>query len=200
MEKPSIRVLLPLLRAFFSSSDFYKAIKSYLSLEKDQCKNNNLPRRHATNGIFIRGLVDGKRYTDIHTSTLRVSDQYQKVLPRANINFRISRGDSRFSGNNIEPSQGKTPQSTNSLPGNTRKGESNSQGTNQTDWEVIIHGNSSPSSTAPLSSSSTLKDSEINLSQLFRGESGYFGGCKKRNVMMKTKFNSLQREIFNLFQ
>ena len=76
---------LPLLRAFSSSS---------LSLEETQCKNNNLPRRHATNGIFIRGLVDGKRYTDIHTSTLRVSDQYQKVLPRAKIDFRICRGDS----------------------------------------------------------------------------------------------------------
>ena len=130
VERPSIRVLLPLLRAFSSSSGFYKAIKSpYISFEKAQCKNNNLPRRHATNGIFIRGLVDGKRYTDIHTSTLRVSDQYQKVLPRANINFRISRGDSRFWGNDFELSQGKTPQSAESLPGNqeARKGESNSQ-------------------------------------------------------------------------
>ena len=121
---------LPLLRTFSSSSGFYKAIRSpYLSLEKTQCKNNNLPRRHATNGIFIRGLVDGKRYTDIHTSTLRFSDQYQKVLPRANIDFRISRGDSRFWGNDFEPSQGKTPQSTESLPGNPRKWESNSQET-----------------------------------------------------------------------
>ena len=76
VERPSIRVLLPLLRAFSSSSGFYNAIKSpYLSLEKTPCKNNNLPQRHATNGIFIRGLVDGKRYTDIHTSTLRFSDQ-----------------------------------------------------------------------------------------------------------------------------
>ena len=40
--------------------------------------------------------LDDMRYTDIHTSTLRFSDQYQKVLPRANIDFRISRGDSRF--------------------------------------------------------------------------------------------------------
>ena len=123
VERPSIRVLLPLLRAFSSSSGFYKAIKSpYLSLEKAQCKNNNLPRRHATNGIFIRGLVDGKRYTDIHTSTLRVSDQYQKVLHRANIDFRISRGDTRFWGNDFEPSQGKTSQGTESLPGILEKG------------------------------------------------------------------------------
>ena len=43
VERP-IRVLLPLLRAFPSSSRFYKAIKSsYLSLEKAQYKNNNLP-------------------------------------------------------------------------------------------------------------------------------------------------------------
>ena len=188
VEKPSIRVLLPLLRAFSSSSGFYKAIKSpYLSLEKAQCKNNNLPRRHVTNGIFIRGLVDGKRYTDIHTSTLRFSDQYQKVLPRANIDFRISRGDSRFWGNDFEPSQGKTPQSTESLPGNPKKWESNSQGPKQIDWEVIIHSNSSPSGTRPLSPSSTSADSEINLSQLFRGENGNFGGGKKRTVMVERK-------------
>ena len=200
VERPSIRVLFLLLRALSSSLGFYKAIKiPYLSLEKAQCKNNNLPLRHATNGIFIRGLVEGKRYTDIHTSTLRVSDQYQKVLPRANIDFRIYRGDSIFWGNNFGPSQGKTPQSTESLPGNPRKWESNSQGTKQTDWEVIIHSNSSPSSTPPLSSSSTSTDSEINLSQLFRGESGNFGGGKERTVMVERKFNSLQREIFNFF-
>ena len=199
VERPSIRVLLPLLRAFSSSSGFYKAIKSpYLSLEKAQCKNNNLPRRHATNGIFIRGLVDGKRYTDIHTSTLRVSDQYQKVLPRANIDFRIYRGDSIFWGNNFGSSQGKTPQSTESLPGNPRKWESNSQGTKQIDWEVIIHSNSSPSGTPPLSPSSTSANSEINLSQLFRGESGNFGGGKERIAMVERKINSLQQKIFNL--
>ena len=129
MERPSIRVLLPLLRAFSSYYGFYKAIKSsYPSLEKTQCKNNNLPQLHATNGIFIRGLADGKRYTDIRTSTIRFSDQHQKVLPRADINFRIYRGDTRFWGNDFEPSQGKTPQSIESLPGNSRKWESNSQG------------------------------------------------------------------------
>ena len=93
VERPSTRVFFPWLRAFFSSSGSYKAIKSpYFSLEKAQCKNNNLRQRHATNDIFIRGLVDGKRCTDIHTSTLRVSDQYQKFVTRANIGFRISRG------------------------------------------------------------------------------------------------------------
>ena len=84
------------------------------------------------------------RNTDIHTSTLRVFDQYEQVLPRANIDFRISPGDSRVWGNDLEPCQGKTPHSTISLPRNLRKGESNSQGTKQTDWKVIIHGNSSP--------------------------------------------------------
>ena len=37
-----------------------------LSPEKGQCKNN-IPRRHVLNGFFIKGLVAGKRYTDIHT-------------------------------------------------------------------------------------------------------------------------------------
>lgn len=159
MQRSSIRfLLLPSLRAFSSSSGRFKVLKSpYLSLEEAQCKNNNLPWPHAPNSIFMIGLVDGKRCTDTHTSTLRVSDQYQKVLPRAHINFIISRGDSKFYGNNFETSQGETPESTESLSGNTRKGESNGQGTKQTDWEVIIYSNSSSFSTAPLSSSSTSK-------------------------------------------
>ena len=123
VERPSIRVLLPLFWAFSSPFGFYKIIKGpYLSPKKAQCKNNNLPRRHATNGIISRGFVDGTRYTDIHASALRVSDQYEKVLPRVNIDFRISWGDSRFWGNDFELFQGETSQSTESLLGNPRKG------------------------------------------------------------------------------
>ena len=82
VERPSIRVLFLLLRALSSSLSFYKAIKiPYLSLEKAQCKNNNLPLRHATNGIFIRGLVEGKRYTDIHTQS-RQSETFVKNWER----------------------------------------------------------------------------------------------------------------------
>ena len=85
------------------------------------------------------------------------------------------------------------------MPGNPRKWESNSLGTKQIDREVIIHTNSSPSGTPPLSSSSTSADSEINLSKLFRRESGNFGGGKERTVMVERKFNSLQREILDFF-
>ena len=55
-----MRLLLPLLRDFSSSSGFSKAIKVPISLylRKAQCKINNLPRRHATNSIFIRGIVE----------------------------------------------------------------------------------------------------------------------------------------------
>ena len=186
---------LSFIQLLWFLQSYYKSLS--LSLEKAQCENNNLPPRHATNSIFIRGFVDDKRYTDIHTSGLRVSDQYQKVLPRPNIDFRISRGDNKFWGNDFDSFQGETSQSKESWPGNPRKGESNRQRTKQVDWEVIIHSNSSPSSSPPLSSISTSTDSEINLSQLFRGESGNLGGGKERTVMMEKKFNSLQREIFN---
>ena len=67
-----------------------------LSLEEAQCKHNNLPRQHAPSGIFTKGLVDGKRYIDIHSSILRVSDQYQKALSKTNIDFRTSGGGSTF--------------------------------------------------------------------------------------------------------
>ena len=78
--------------------------RPYLTLEKAQGKNNNLPQQHAPNGIFIRGLADGKRHNDIHTSTLKVSDEYQEVLTGANIDFIISQGDSKFRGNGFGPS------------------------------------------------------------------------------------------------
>ena len=51
-----------------------------------------------------------------------------------------------------------------------------------------MHSNSSSSSTPSLSSFST--DSDINLSQLFRGESEKFGGGKEKTVMVERKFNS----------
>ena len=81
-------------------------------------------------------LIDGKGYTDIHPSTLRLSDQYQEVLPRANIDFRNCRGDSWFCGNDFEPFQRENPKSTESMQGNTRKRESNRQETKQTDSQV----------------------------------------------------------------
>ena len=74
-----------------------------------------------------------------------------EVLPRANINFRISWGDSRFWGSDFEPSQGET------------------QGAKKTDSEVIIHSSSSfsnplsPFPSPPLFSSSTSTDLEINV-------------------------------------
>ena len=77
------------------------------------------------------------------------------------------------------------------------KGESNSQGTKQTNWEVIIHNNSSPSSTPPILSSSTSTNSEINFLQPLRGESGNFDGSKEGTVMVGRKFDSPQWEIFN---
>ena len=79
---------------------------------------------------------------------------------------------------------------------NPGKEENNRQGTKQTDSEVMIHSNTSSSSTSPLSSSSTSTDSKINLSQLFQGETNNFGG-EERTVMVERKFDSLQREMFN---
>ena len=89
------------LRLLWSLDNNFK--RPYLTLEKAQGKNNNLPQQHAPNGICIRGLADGKRYTDI-TSTLKVSDEYQEVLTGANIDFTISRGDSKFWENDFGPS------------------------------------------------------------------------------------------------
>ena len=52
------------------------------------------------------------------------------VLPRANIDFRIFRSDIRFWNEmTLSLLKEETPQSTEALPGNPRKGESNSQGT-----------------------------------------------------------------------
>ena len=177
-----------MLWAFSGCSGLYKVIKSpYFSLEKAQCKNDNLPWQHPPNGIFIRGLADNKRYTNIYTSKLRVSDQYQNILPAANIDFKISWDDSRFWGNDFELSQGvqkllkvqnyckKIPERDKVTVGELSKFIG----------EVFIHSNSSSSSTPPLLTSSKSTDSDINLSAIFWGErfwwwkgKNYYGGKK----------------------
>ena len=60
-----------------------------------------------------------------------------------------------------------------------------------------FHIRSSSSSIPPISAFSTLTDSEINLPQLFRGESDNFGGGKEILLWWKENFNSVQQEIFN---
>lgn len=55
-----------------------------------------------------------------------LSDQYQEVLPSSNMNFTISLGDSRFY--DIEPSNWESPESRESMQGNSRKIGSNRQG------------------------------------------------------------------------
>ena len=59
-----------------------------------------------------------------------------------------------------------------------------------------FHIRSSSSSIPPISAFSTLTDSEINLPQLFRGESDNFGGGKEILLWWKENFNSVQ-QIFN---
>ena len=90
MENTFIRILLPLLRVFFSSFDLYKVIKSlYFSFSIRFNVRIIFTSKKCPEGIFIRGLLDGKRYTYVHTLTLRVSVQYQKVLPRTNIDLEL---------------------------------------------------------------------------------------------------------------
>ena len=108
--------------ALFVFSMFLKVPLS-LPLEKAFWKNSNLFQQHALNGILIGGLNDGKWCSDIRISTLRVSDQYWKVLPWTSINFRISWDDNRFYGNGIESSQRESPLRTELIQGNARKRE-----------------------------------------------------------------------------
>lgn len=87
------------LRFSSASLVFTELLKIPISLDKAQYKHINIHIDLALNDIFfIQGLVDSKVYTNIHISTLSISDWYLEVLPRACIGFRISVCDSRFSG------------------------------------------------------------------------------------------------------
>ena len=135
--------------------------------------------------IFIRGLLDGKRYTYVNTLTLRFSDQYQKVLPRANIDLEflgliVDSGEIIFSLPNQKFLKVQ----------NDGKNVLEKEKATVTDWEVIIDSNSSSPSTSEISLSSTLTDSEIIFSKLSPGESVNFDGRKERTVMLDREGNS----------
>ena len=135
--------------------------------------------------IFIRGLLDGKRYTYVNTLTLRFSDQYQKFLPRANIDLEflgliVDSGEIIFSLPNQKFLKVQ----------NDGKNVLEKEKVTVTDWEVIIDSNSSSPSTSELSLSTTLTDSEIILSKLSPGESVNFDGSKERTVMLDREGSS----------
>ena len=195
MERPSIWVLLPLLWTFSSSSGFYKVIKSpylSLSLEKAHCRNNNLPRWHATNGIFIRRSVDGKRFIFQHLRFLiNIKESY--LEPTSTLEFL---GVIVDSGEMSLPKE-KLLKVQNHCQEILEKGKITVRKLSK----LIGRLSSTAIAVLPapllLSSSSTSPDWGINLSQPFRGESGNFGGGKERTVIGGKKLNSVQREILN---
>ena len=123
-----------------------------------------------------------------------IPDQYRKVLPSANIDFRICRGDSRFQGIEFEPFPGETLPSTESLVGNNGKGESNSQGTKQTNQEVIILSNSSSSSNHRHLPHQRIH--KLICVYLFDEKMAISVEARRRTFMVKRKFDPTQQEIF----
>lgn len=70
---------------------------------------------HVGKGISIKGLADGKEYTDIDPSTLWLSD------PQKNIKLTTFHCDSRFCENDIEHSDTESPKGTEPIKGNIIK-------------------------------------------------------------------------------
>ena len=87
----------------------------------------------------------------------------RNILWRANINFIISHSDSRLCGNDIDSFERGSPKNPKSTQGIPWKGEGNSQGTKQTDEEVIIHSNNRCCSSSRLGTT----DLETNFSKCF---------------------------------
>ena len=186
--RPYIRVLLHLQRTFSSSSGLYKVIKSPIYLLRKLSVRITI---HVDNMILMASsLEDLLMARDTLISILQCFWPISKVLPRANIYFRIVPGDARFWGNDFESSQGGTTQSTES--GNPRKGDGNNKENKQTDWEVSIHSNSSCSGTLPLCLSSILIcynsfDEKVTFSMEARKELLWWNKnltlCKKRSLI-----------------
>ena len=163
-----------------------------LSLEKAHCRNNNLPRWHATNDIFIRRSVDGKRFIFQHLRFLiNIKESY--LEPTSTLEFL---GVIVDSGEMSLPKE-KLLKVQNHCQEILEKGKITVRKLSK----LIGRLSSTAIAVLPapllLSSSSTSPDWGINLSQPFRGESGNFGGGKERTVIGGKKLNSVQREILN---
>ena len=198
VEGPPIRVLLPLFRTFIGSSYFYKAIKdSNLSLEKAQCQNYNLPRRHVINGNHSGRSFDSKGHTDIPVTTLRVLDQHQKVSSGTDIDFRISGCDSRFHKYDIEPSQGKSCKNKGPMHRNAEQKQGHNKRIKQADRQTFIHCDSSPPSPPSVSATPKSTNSGTNSAKEFRGGGRDLKDSKGGTAVVEGKFVSLQREVSN---
>ena len=80
---------------------------------------------------------------------------------------------------------------------NPRKWESNSQGTKQTDWDVIIHSNSSPSDTLHYRHLQHQQIQKLICHNSFEEKVEIPVEARKELLWWKEDLNSLQREIFN---
>ena len=199
MERPLIRVLLPLFRSFIGSTYFFKITKgSNLSFEKAQCQDYNLLRRHVINGNYNGGFVNSKGYADIPIATFRIPDQYQEVGLATDIDFRISGDNSRLCPNDIEPFRRESCKNQESMCRTIAIRQSHHKRIKQTDRQTFIHSSGSSSSSSPISSTPESTNSGTYPTEFFRRGSKDLNKSKGGTAMVEGKSVSLQWEISNI--
>ena len=139
MERPSIRVLFPLLWVFSSSSGLYKIIKSsYLTLEKAQCKILIYLGDMLLMSSSLWDLLMARDTLIFIFQHLGFLINFKKFYLEATLTLKFIWVivDSREL--TLSLPEKKLLKVQNHCQEILRKGESNSQGTKQTNWEVVI--------------------------------------------------------------
>ena len=139
-----VRVSLPVLWFGSSTENFCKIVKSsHFYLTQDQYKNNNLSRRYAANGAYIRGNNDESGHSNLPLAASGICHKLGKVCVNTSEGDRIFGSQHKFhnNGNFFHPR--KIPESKIRMSEIDRPENSIDFRINKTNWIVDVNNSSS---------------------------------------------------------
>ena len=198
VERPSLRVFVPMLRFDICSKSLHQIVKGANILTKETLyQNYYLSGRYAADGIISRRATNSAGHPNIFASKLRFFDKFPKIDSGTDIDFGISRSSGGLTEHDAKPTDGENRESETAMQGNVRKTTGHSQRPKQINRSIVIHGSSSSSCTPSVSGITTRTNSRSPNELVPRWKTDSFKSGEGGVTLVDSKSKSLQREVFN---
>ena len=109
MGRKCIRIPLLMFWPGSSPSDFYETSNdSNCLIKEDQCKNNNIFERHASNGPNVERNFASKGDIDFSVTEIRFCDKFKIVATKTREGNRVFGVSDKFSKHDVSLNSGKS--------------------------------------------------------------------------------------------
>ena len=140
MGRKFIRISLLIFWPGSSPSDFHKTSEGpNCPIKEDQCKNNNIFGRHASNGPNIERNFANRGHIDFSVTKFRFCDKYKKVATNTSEGNRVFGVGDKFSKHDFSATLGKSFGYPKQMYATYSITKDHNYGINQTPRKTLVH-------------------------------------------------------------